>query len=274
MFKNEPSIPGAMQRATLGRVFVAWVLVAAFLMPGIAVAIPTASGVHAGLAATTTKYTSSNWAGYVAVSTNKTVKEVSGAWTQPTVTCGSTTQYAVFWVGMDGVKFWSTLGTVEQIGTFAQCVGGTASYSAWWELYPLNSIVTISSITVKAGDKITASVTFTSSKFVMTIADGTHTFTKKATQSGTLRNSAECIAERPGVSSGGSFSLAHLADFGKMTFSSCTATISGVSGGIGTFANVWELTMVSQLAGNATLAKPSVLNSTKSSFSVTWKKAN
>jgi len=255
-------------------VFIALIVVGAFLLPGIAVVIPAVSGVDAGLAATTTKYGSYNWAGYVALSTNKSVTNVSGTWTQPTVTCGATLQYAVFWVGIDGAVVWKLPGTVEQIGTEAECSGGTVSYSAWWELYPLNNIQPIGSFTVKAGDKIVASVAYSSSKFVMSITDGTQSFTKTATQSGTLRNSAECIVERPGISSGGSFMFAHLPNFGKMTFSSCTATIKSVKGGIGTFTSIAEFTMVSQLAGNATLAKPSTLNATNTNFSVTWKKSN
>jgi hypothetical protein len=211
-----------------------------------------------------TQYRSFNWAGYFAYGKDGSVSKAAGAWVQPGVSCPSTgSLFAAFWVGMDGAINSST---VEQTGTLAQCTNGKASYVAWWELYPLNAIQPISGITVHPGDSFTASVTHASSGFTMTIKDVTtgKSFSKTATESGTTRNSAECIAERPSV--GGH--LANLADFGKMTFSSCTAKISGTSGGIGTFAHVGEITMVD--SKRKILAQPSGLTS-NTAFTVTWK---
>jgi hypothetical protein len=218
--------------------------------------------------AAVTQVASANWAGYYANAANGAATKVAGAWVEPAVKCTPGTQFVVFWVGIDGAV--SPSKTVEQIGTLASCSGGSATYNAWWELFPLNSIQIIKTVKVHPKDKITASVTFAAGKFTMSIADGTQKFSKTATQSGTVRNSAECIAERP--TSGGT--LTHLANFGVVTFSSCTATISGHTGGIGTFASVAEVTMKSTSPGHATLAVPSAFGATKSSFSVTWKKAN
>jgi Tfp pilus assembly major pilin PilA len=240
------------------------------VLPGVATAVPAVTGLHAGIEATPASYTSYNWAGYFATGVNGSVTKVTGSWVQPSVKCTSGTQYAVDWVGIDG----ATSKTVEQIGTLSQCSGTKATYYTWWELYPLNSIQKIGSITLKPGDTVNASVTYSSSKFVMKITVGTASFTKTATQSGTQRNSAECIVERPALSSGGNTTFAHLADFSKVSMYGCKATISGVTGGIGTFSSVGSITMVSQLSGNATLASTSALNSVKAGFTVTWKKAN
>ena len=84
--------------------------------------------------------TSSNWGGYVIApatgnsATSVSVTSVSGSWTVPKVTCGkgSSTEYASFWVGIDG---WDS-STVEQTGTDSDCSNGKPSYYAWYEFYP------------------------------------------------------------------------------------------------------------------------------------------
>ena len=68
----------------------------------------------------------------------------------------------------------------------------------WYEMYPSGS-VNISSITVNAGDSITASVAYVNSKFVLTIADNTdhpelHKIIHRHRGS---KISAEWIAEAP-----------------------------------------------------------------------------
>ncbi len=213
-----------------------------------------------------TSYTSPNWAGYFASGANDSVTKVTGAWTVPSVTCPATgTYFTVFWVGIDG----ATDTTVEQIGTLATCTAGSAAYSAWWELYPKNAIQYVTSITVAPGDAVKASVTWSSSamEFVMKITVAGHSFTKKGTQAGVLRQDAECIVERPATSSG----LLKLADFGTVTFSSCIATINGAAGGIQKFGTSGAITMVDSSA--RTMA--TVTAATGSGrFTVTWVRAN
>jgi hypothetical protein len=221
--------------------------------------VPSATG---GIRASVSQTSSTNWAGYADTTATNAVTYVAGTWVQPTVTCPTRgTLYAAFWVGIDGYS--ST--TVEQDGTLAECAHGKVSYSAWWELYPLNSIQTISGITVRAGDSINATVTYTSSGFTMAIKDVTAgtSFSKTATQSGTSRNSAECIAERPSVGS----SLSKLADFSSMKFSTCTATISGKNVGIGSASTVNAITMVDN--SGLTLASVSTTGGS-GAFTVTW----
>jgi hypothetical protein len=248
-------------------------MVATAVLPGVGLAAATVSTEVQHLGATpmvgSTLYYSYNWAGYFAQNTspvvNNTVTKVSGTWVQPAVNCaGNATALTAVWVGIDG----ATDTTVEQTGSIAQCVGGVASYYVWWELYPLNAVQPIKTITVHAGDTITASVTYkaVSGKFAMTVADGSASFTKNAAQSGTLRASAECIVERPS----GNHGLFSLAKFTTATFSSCTATISGHSGSITSFGQVGKINMVNN-ADTKVIAVTSNAKAKTGSFTVTWK---
>lgn len=210
--------------------------------------------------------TSSNWAGYAAENTagsvTHTVAMSAGVWTQTTINCaaGKTTDVST-WVGIDG---YSTT-TVEQTGSSGDCSHGAASYYAWYELYPAGS-VTISSFVVHAGDKLSAWVNYSSStsKFTMTIMDGSQKFSHSGAASSAKRASAECIVERDTVGS----SLNKLSKFTTDSFSSCTATINGATGGIGTFAQVNKINMTGN-TGNV-IALTSALTS-NSSFKDTWK---
>jgi hypothetical protein len=81
-----------------------------------------------------TKVDSNNWSGYADTGSN--YSKVTGSWTEPSVSCTSTTSLAAFWVGIDGFSSDS----VEQDGTLAECYGGAAYYFTWWEMYPTNAI--------------------------------------------------------------------------------------------------------------------------------------
>jgi hypothetical protein len=137
------------------------------------------------------------WAGYVADSTTYT--SVSATWVQPKVTCsGTSDSYVAFWVGLDGY----TDSTVEQIGTEAECVSGTAEYFAWYELYPAYQVVL--SQTVAAGDSITATVSATTKDvFTLAIKNTTKGWSKssQSTDTSAKRASAEVVLEVP-VTSG------------------------------------------------------------------------
>ena len=228
------------------------------------------SSLWGDVVATPSSSSAYNWAGYAESSGTGTVTQVTGAWSQPSVTCPRGTTLAAFWIGIDGYSS----STVEQDGTLAQCSHGTASYYAWWETYPANAVQEFA--TVHAGDKFNATVSWNSAtgKFTMSITDITSgtTWTKVSTNSGASENSAECIAERPAGASNSS-GLYALANFGTVSFTSCAATVSGTSGGIGSFSTVYEITMVSYPSGARTLAAPSSLTS-NSAFTVTWKHAS
>ena len=215
--------------------------------------------------------TSTNWSGYVV--TGSSFTNAIGSWIQPTVTCSTGTEYAAFWVGIDGYSD----GTVEQTGTLAECFGGTPVYSAWYEFYPLEAIITIPSLVVKPGDKIYTDVKYSGGEFILTIKDETtgKSFQKKGNQSAT-RSSAEWIAEAPCCSGSSPYPLA---DFGTALFGKDSTSIANTnyavetshSGAFNTFpgADVIAITMVNGTT-SAQEAVPSSPSSDGSSFSIKW----
>jgi len=211
-----------------------------------------------------------NWAGYAATGSTGSVTSVTGTWTQPAVTCPKGTTLAAFWIGIDGYSS----STVEQDGTLAQCSHGTATYYSWWETYPANAVQPWA--TIHAGDSFSASVTYNAGTglFTMSLKDTTSgvSWSQTSSNSGASENSAECIAERPAGASNSS-GLYALANFKKMTFTTCAATISGSTGGIGTFSTVVAIKMVNYSSGTRTLATVSALTS-NTKFTVTWKHAS
>ncbi len=169
---------------------------------------------------TTTSIDSVSWAGYVVSGANGSYQSVSADWTVPTVKCVSGTQFASFWIGLDGYSSDS----VEQTGIDADCSGGTVSYSGWYDLYPASPVYFGNAIS--AGDSMSASVTFsgtTTYTFVLAdaTADWSHTITKSA--SGLARSSAEVVTQGPGPAG-------VLTDFGKITFTKCEVNGTSLGG--------------------------------------------
>jgi peptidase A4-like protein len=212
-----------------------------------------------------TQVQSTNWSGYADDNTGShTYSTVTGHWTEPSVSCTSTTALAAFWVGIDGF----TSGSVEQDGTLAECSGGTAFYFTWWEMYPRNSIQVVGQ-SLAPGDSITASVVRSGTSYTLKVTDSTHTansFTTTQRCSNCKNTSAEWIAEAPS-GSGGIFPLPN---FGTWSLSSATVTSGSTSGVISTFPDD-ELTMVN--SSGAVKAQPSALNSAGNGFSVAWKRS-
>lgn len=200
--------------------------------------------------------TSTNWSGYA--TTGTTYSDVKGSWTEPSATCSAgQTAYSSFWVGLDG----DTTNTVEQTGTDADCSSGTPTYYAWYEMYP-KFPVNLSN-PVAPGDALSAEVAFNGSgRFTLTISDSSQgwTFTTTQTSKKARRGSAEWIAEAPSGSGG----VLPLANFGQVSFSSCTA--NGVS--ISSNPSPDAITMVTSTG--TVKAQPSGLGSGGASFSVAW----
>jgi hypothetical protein len=213
--------------------------------------------------------TSTNWSGYAVTGTGFT--NAVGSWIVPALTCKSGTEYAVFWVGIDGYND----GTVEQAGTEGVCSGTSAIYSAWYEFYPATPILTISSITVKPGDVMESAILYdtATSEFTVEIKNVTtgKSYSTASTVSGAERSSAEFIAEAPS-----SFEVLPLADYGTVLFGKdstslpgCTAEDTATHAVIGAFpaADIFAITMEKN---NVVESIPSSLSSDGSSFSVTW----
>ncbi len=168
---------------------------------------------------------SENWSGYAVTGANGAYSSVSASWTQPTATCtssgrhgrGGSDTYAAFWAGLDGYSSDS----VEQTGTLIECVGSSASYYGWYEMYP--AALTTYSNTVRPGDAMSASVTFSGSEtYTLTLTDATQGWTETTAfnESGLDRSSAEVITEAPCCTNSGG--ILPLADFGTVDYTAST----------------------------------------------------
>jgi hypothetical protein len=224
-----------------------------------------------------------NWSGYAATATTPFVAAQS-TFTQPAVSCPVAGAWTLFWVGFDGFNN----NTVEQAGTAAQCGSGTnpqPTYYAWWEMYPTNTIQMMP-ITIKVGDNIQATVSYTASnaQYSLGVSDLTNKahYTQMAYCAPGLtcdRQSAESIVERPSV--GGVYTP--LAKWGTMTLSNNKAAntyttnrhthvISPVLQPLSAFSNT-PVAMVNYPYTGAILANVSGLDSTGTQFSDTWQAA-
>jgi hypothetical protein len=201
--------------------------------------------------------TSTNWSGYAA--TTGTYTSVSASWTQPKGTCSSGDQYAAFWVGLDGYSSSS----VEQTGSEVDCIGRTAQYYAWYEMYPGPSEDYTN--VVKPNDHFTATVTYTGGdNFTLYIADTSQHWshsTNATLGSVPSLSSAEVIVEAPCCTySGGTLPLT---DFGSMSFTGSMAD----GAAIGSAAGLTEISMVDYYG----LAKDSITALTSGeNFGATW----
>ena len=211
-------------------------------------------GLHALKTKSNSTVQSSNWSGYAATGSNGEFTSVSASWVQPTLTCTSKTTYSSYWVGLDGYSN----SALEQTGTEADCIGGKATYGAWWEVLPASE--SAYSVTVKAGDSLSASVVDNGNgTFTMKLTDSTQGWSKSTTadgSSGYEDSSAEVIAEATEVNG----SIAKLSNFGTVNFTNADADGSALSG-----YSPNEIVM----AGSSDVkAQPSSISG--GSFSVTW----
>ena len=210
-----------------------------------------------------------NWAGYASVTSvnspaSNSVSDAVGTWVVPTVTAGPTDAYCADWIGIDGFAS----GSVEQLGTEEDSIGGSPYYAAWWEMYPAGS-VTINSMHISPGDTMTAEVRWVSGNtFFLTMTDVTTGFTFSTTRTLTTtaaRSSAEWIHEAPSSNSG----VLPLAQTTRCVFSSCNATVNGSSGAIN--SPLWQnaaMWIVSGSNSSLVLADTSALNGAGTGFSV------
>jgi len=213
----------------------------------------------------TTNAKSEIWAGYAIKASGVTM--VSGTWNVPTVATTPSGAYMSAWVGIDGYGN----STVEQIGTLAKVANGKVTYSAWYEMYPANA-VTITSLTISAGDTITGSVTYYSSgthakQFLLKLTDSTtgKSFSTYQSSSSAKRATAEWVIERPAVNG----THTSLANFSTEMFWNCKATIAGTTSALGSWSN-YKINMVSS---GTTLASTGSLSTSggASKFTISFK---
>jgi hypothetical protein len=175
---------------------------------------------------------SADWGGYAVssdlIKPQGLVTSVSGSWIIPEVT-NSANSYSAAWIGVGGQYDESLI----QTGTEHIWLNNSAVYMAWYELLPQDSIQL--NMTVTPGDVITASVTLqdaaskTWSIEITNISKG-QTFRQSFFYDSSML-SAEWIVERPTVNN----LQFPLANFGSITFTGCSATIGGRTGGITSF---------------------------------------
>lgn len=184
---------------------------------------------------------SSNWAGYVATGVGSsattaspamTYSDVTGRWIEPSAICTGAPTSVALWVGLGGYSVSSN--KLEQAGTSADCKpDGTASYYAWYELVPADSVNI--DLKIDPGDVIVSSVVASGSKILVQIIDRTRgtRFTRRLTMSAPDLTSAEWIAEAPAeCSSGNDCQQFSLTNFNSVTFSRTFAIGNGTSGTI------------------------------------------
>jgi hypothetical protein len=198
-----------------------------------------------------THSTSDNWAGYAATGSRFT--SVSASWVQPSVSCTGGTTYSSFWIGLDG----DGSNSVEQTGSEADCSGGRAVYSSWYEMYPAYPVNY--SNPVSAGDHFTSTVSVSGSTYTLKLSDTTKGWSKTTTktESGLADASAEIIAEAPSSNTG----VLPLAHFSTAGFTNATANGQP----IGNFGPE----KINMATGNTTKATTSSLSG-GTNFSVTW----
>ncbi len=206
-----------------------------------------------------------NWSGYADVASgSNTVSSVSGQWVIPYVQCPRGNyryQDAFFsqWVGLDGF----TDGTVEQLGTAAQCFEGVTYYYVWYEMFPAGTVEegTVACINnnvdcPQPGDYISASVTVTpGGNYTLSLADFTRpeesfSVTASCATSTCLDSSAEWIVERPAFELPFGFQILPLVDFFQTGFSNGKLTSGGKTTNIEGFQDgtVYDIPMIDDSA--------------------------
>jgi hypothetical protein len=208
-----------------------------------------------------------DWSGYV-LATNLNnpqplVTAIEASWIVPDIGVSPRNSFSATWIGVGG-QFGSD-NTLIQAGTEQDSMNGVATYSAWCELLP-NTEVTIGSLSVLPGDRITASISLSdpsTSTWLLEI----HDFTRRQSYQNSVvyassMLSAEWIVERPKING----VLRNLADFSELTFTGCAATVGGKIETINSLPYI-EVTLYNQ---NTKLASVSPLASNGSSFTVNY----
>ena len=209
---------------------------------------------------------SSDWSGYTVASDlnypQPSVTGVNGSWTVPTVNVSVGNSFSAVWIGIGG----QFDGTLIQVGTEQDSARGQGAYSAWYELLS-GSVVTIGSLSVLPGDGISASISLLdsiTSVWSIQIHDITNgqSFQKNVVYVSSML-SAEWIVERPTINN----RVTTLADFGQVTFTGCTATISSTVGTVSSFPHI-QVVMYNRQTTQLVSVSP--LTSKGSSFSVNY----
>jgi hypothetical protein len=217
--------------------------------PGAQHAARVAAGAANG---TVSEFPTYNWSGYADSETGtKTVSYVSGSWTMPAVTCPgkpyqNSDAFLANWVGIDGF----TSGTVEQLGTGAQCYEGVLYYYDWYEMFPAGTMIEGTQACIndnvncpEPGDQITASVSVTpgssgNNNYFLQLTDRTRPQESFSTSASCatatcVDSSGEWVIERPAFELPFGAQIVPLADFNRTYF-----TAGDIASGNGRITNI------------------------------------
>jgi hypothetical protein len=185
---------------------------------------------------------SNNWFGYnqgTLEQGGKQFNSITGDWVVPTATQHTAGQDEASsdWIGIGGgcIDAACTVGdnTLIQTGTEQDVSGGSASYSAWYELIPAPSL-TITSLTIHPGDHMHASIAETiagANVWKITLQDVTTGQSFSTTVPyGSTHATAEWIEETPLTFGTGGAGLAALPNLSNVPFSA--ATTNGANAGL------------------------------------------
>jgi hypothetical protein len=193
-----------------------------------------------------------DWAGYVATgsTSSATFTHATTTFNVPAVNCTNTpTGYVSHWAGLDGLGYdASSSSTVEADGVTAECVGGVASYRAWWETYPDRQTNVFS---VHPGDTIAVVVLYNNTtitggadKYNFIIVDettGQHAnLLESCAAAACLNSSAEVVTSIPSDARGVKQSnILPLVDYGTANFEQIFVT-NGQNQEGGFSSTTWE----------------------------------
>lgn len=213
-----------------------------------------------------------NWAGYVVERKRTSITCVEGLWVHPAVTCPARgTAYVAVWIGIDGVKDVDPNAALVQTGTQVAC-DGTASSWAWYQVLPKDPFsVSIPSLSVTPGDRISARIGYAKGSFTLELVNMTTgtSFAITRDLASAARLTAEWIVEAPTIGCPSDCHLAPLAPFGRIRFEGAYAEAAGRLGAID--ANLWLHVGLDMTRGGTTRATVSGLSSSGTSFSVTFR---
>ncbi len=217
------------------------------------------------------KGVSTNWCGYVALSSmvrplRNVVTGVYGSWIAPSLSpSASAKTYCSIWVGIDGYGSPS----VEQIGTAHEWRNGKPYHYAWFEMYPLASCEIVG-FPVAPGDTILTSVVYQGNGiFSMTITNETKKVTTTVPTLYTTSNTAERLCAEWIVEAPYLNGTLPLANFNKVIFSQCKATINGIHGPINQSSWAHDI-LTMQNSAMAPKATATPLGNRGEAFSVQW----
>lgn len=201
-----------------------------------------------------------NWSGYEVDAKN--VTSVHAAWIIPPVTPPPATGYAATWVGIGG----TTTEDLIQAGTEQDIENGVPVYYAWVEALPDDALgVSPRRLPVRPGDLFSVTITNTGGNaWSVTLENrttGHHLSLTTTYQS--CRCSAEWIEEVPEVNG---VNNPAIANFGTVTFTEATATVSGT---VRNVADLGAVPLALRQRGKVR-AQPHALGADGTRFTVTY----